>query len=71
MISNQKPWEECLLSSELDGREKSVENLEENEERGRKAAGRREFALLSPGQRREPELKRATLDQRFRTAAST
>lgn len=69
MISNQKPWEECLLSSELDGREKSVENLEENEERGRKAAGRREFALLSPGQRRE--LKRATLDQRFRTAAST
>lgn len=69
MISNQKPWEECLLSSELDGREKSVENLEENEERGRKAAGRREFALLSPGQRRE--LKRATLDQRFHTAAST
>lgn len=67
MISNQKPWEECLLSSGLNGREKSVKGLEEKEERGRKVAGRREFALLRAGQRRE--LKRAALDQRFRTAA--
>lgn len=69
MISNQKPWEECLLSSGLNGREKSVKGLAENEERRRKAAGRREFALLTPGQRRE--LKRAALIQRFRTATST
>lgn len=46
-----------------------MKGLEENEVRGRKVAGRREFALLRTGQRRE--LKRAALDQRFRTAAST